>query len=86
MKKEKGNLFYAISLGLELGFLIAIPLVLFLVIGVFLDNKFNVFPFLTLAGIFLGILATFFDIYYLVLPFLKKKVVYKKGDNNHNNQ
>ena len=39
--KETKNFFYAISLGLELGFLIVLPLVVFLLIGLFLDKKFK---------------------------------------------
>jgi F0F1-type ATP synthase assembly protein I len=76
---DRKNLFYAVSLGLELGFLIAIPIVVFLALGVFLDKTLDTFPYLMIASIFLGLIATAFDVYYLVLPFLKKKV-----ENNKN--
>ena len=72
-QKSKGKIFYALSLGMELGFLIAIPLVVFLLLGLFLDRKFRTFPIFLICGIITGLGATFLDIYYLVLPFLEKR-------------
>lgn len=79
-KKERNNsnFFYALSLGLELGFLIALPLVLFLALGLFLDNRFKTFPIFLISFIILGMAATFFDVYYLVLPFMEKRSQNKK--------
>lgn len=80
MEKDssKQKLFYAISLALQMGFLIAIPLVLFTVLGIFLDNNFDTFPLFLMIFVGVGLIATFFDVYYLVLPFLKKKTGRKK--------
>ncbi|MBX4191787.1 MAG: AtpZ/AtpI family protein [Candidatus Doudnabacteria bacterium] len=48
-----------ISLSLELGYIIAIPLVAFALGGKWLDNRMqNEFPFMTLLGIGLAITAT----------------------------
>jgi hypothetical protein len=48
-----------ISLSLELGYVIAIPLVLFGLLGKWADKQLNLtFPWLTLAGILLAITAT----------------------------
>lgn len=69
---------YALSLGLELGFLIALPLVLFLILGLFLDRKFQTLPIFLISFIILGLAATFLNIYYLVLPFLEKRSKNKK--------
>lgn len=71
---QKKNLFYAISLGLELGFLIVIPLVVFVVLGIFLDRKFNTSPIFLLISIALSFISTVFEVRYLILPFLNKKV------------
>jgi len=60
-------------LGLELGFLVALPLVVFLVLGVFLDKKFETFPIFLISGIIIGLILTFVDIRYLILPFLEKR-------------
>jgi len=64
---------YALSLGLELGFLISLPLVFFLILGIFLDKKFQTFPIFLISSIMLGLAATVVNIYYLVLPFLEKR-------------
>ena len=68
------NFFYAISLGLELGFLIVLPLVVFLLLGLFIDRKFNTFPIFLILFIIGGMVATIFEVKVLVLPFLEKKV------------
>ena len=73
-KDKSNNFFYAVSLGLEMGFLIALPLVIFLILGVFLDKKFETFPFYLISAMILGLVLTFFDVYYFVLPFLTKKL------------
>ena len=72
MKEKKFKFFYALSLGWQLGFLVALPLLGFILFGYFLDKKFQTLPFLTLIGTILGILITIYDVYYLILPFLKK--------------
>ncbi|HDH99331.1 MAG TPA: AtpZ/AtpI family protein [bacterium] len=72
-QKNKASFFYALSLGTELGFLIAIPLIIFLLLGLFLDKKFETFPIFLICGILIGLGATFVDVYYLVLPFLEKR-------------
>ncbi|HPZ74575.1 MAG TPA: AtpZ/AtpI family protein [Candidatus Pacearchaeota archaeon] len=73
-KDKSNNFFYAVSLGLEMGFLIALPLVIFLILGVFLDKKFETFPFYLISAMILGLVLTFLDVYYFVLPFLTKKL------------
>jgi F0F1-type ATP synthase assembly protein I len=75
-QKNRFQLFYAIGLGLELGFLIALPLVIFLLLGIYLDKKFQTFPTFLVFAIIIGIVLTFLDVYYLVLPFLDRR--YKK--------
>lgn len=72
-QKNDSKLLYALSLGLELGFLISLPLVFFLILGIFLDKKFQTFPIFLISSIILGMAATFFNVYYLVLPFLEKR-------------
>ena len=72
-QRNKQNVFYTIFLGLELGFLVALPLVVFLVLGVFLDKRFETFPIFLISGIIIGLILTFVDIRYLILPFLEKR-------------
>jgi F0F1-type ATP synthase assembly protein I len=71
---QNKKLIYALSLGTQFGLLISLPLVFFLVLGIFLDKKFHTFPIFLILGIVLGIVNTFFETYYLILPFLEKKV------------
>jgi len=73
-ENNQKDIFYAISLGLELGFIIVIPLILFLLLGVFLDKKSGTFPLFIIVFVFLGLISTVFEVRYLVLPFLEKKV------------
>lgn len=47
-----------INLASELGFIIALPLVVFALAGKWLDGKYDTFPLLTLAGIVLAITST----------------------------
>jgi len=67
------KLFYALTLGLEMGFLIVLPLVGFLLLGLFLDRKFQTAPIFLISFIVLSFGATFLEIRYLVLPFLEKR-------------
>lgn len=72
-KQEKGKFFYAVSLGSELGFMIALPLVLFLFLGVYLDKKFETLPIFIITFTVLSIVFTFFELRYFILPFLEKR-------------
>jgi F0F1-type ATP synthase assembly protein I len=43
-------------------------------LGLFLDKKFNSFPFFLILGIIFGITNVFIETYYFIFPFLEKKV------------
>ncbi len=51
------------SLAMELGYTIAIPIVLFALAGRMLDKKFDSSPWLLLVGIFVSILLTTWLVY-----------------------
>ncbi|MFQ6049640.1 MAG: AtpZ/AtpI family protein [Candidatus Paceibacterales bacterium] len=70
--KKNSNFFYAIFLALQLGFLIAIPLVGFLLVGVFLDKRLNSFPLFLILSIIFSFIFLFFEIRHFLLPFLEK--------------
>lgn len=53
--KEKGPLSLALSLAWELGYTIAVPLVVLVLFGRFLDKKFGSSPLFLLAGILLAV-------------------------------
>ena len=67
------NFFYALSLGLELGFLIVLPLVGFLLLGLFLDKKLGTAPIFLIFLVVLSLIAVFFEIRLLIMPFLEKR-------------
>jgi len=71
-KKKNSHFFYVIFLALQLGFIISIPLILFLLIGLFLDKKFNTNPIFTVLCVIFSLFFVFFEIRYYVFPFLKK--------------
>lgn len=79
---KKENLFYAISLASQLGFMIVVPLVGFLLLGLYIDRKFNTLPIFLIFFVFLSFVLLPFEFRYLLKPFLNKKV----GKNNKNNQ
>ena len=70
---------------MELGLLITIPLVGFLLLGVWMDDKMNTFPIFLLTGIIVGMGAAVLMVYKVIIPYLDKKVRNNK-DNNKNNK
>jgi F0F1-type ATP synthase assembly protein I len=79
---NKSELFYAISTASQLGFMIALPLVGFLLLGLYLDKKLNTLPFFLISLIILSVVFLIIEMRYLLKPFLEKKV----GKNDKNNQ
>ena len=75
----------SLYLGMELGLLITIPLVGFLLLGVWMDDKMNTFPIFLLTGIIVGMGAAVLMVYKVIIPYLDKKVRNNK-DNNKNNK
>jgi len=71
------NIGYALSMGSQLGFLIAFPLIVCVLIGVMIDKKMNTFPWFILLMVLVGIGLTIIDVYKIVIPFLEKR----SGDN-----
>ncbi len=53
----------SLSLAFQLGYTIAIPLVVLALLGRFLDKKFDTSPWLLLAGILLSLMITSWMIY-----------------------
>lgn len=70
-QKETGDSFSPLSLALELGYVIAIPIVVFGLLGRFLDKKFDSSPVLLLAGILVSIIVSSIGIYSKVRKIIK---------------
>ena len=60
-------------LGSELGFLIAFPLIICILLGIYLDRRFNTFPWILLIMVLAGIGLTVVNVYKVVIPFLEKR-------------
>jgi len=72
-KSSKLDFLYALSLGMGLGLLVAIPLVVFLLAGLFLDKRFNTLPLFLIVFILLSLAVAAYEIRNLILPFLEKR-------------
>jgi F0F1-type ATP synthase assembly protein I len=69
----ENNLARAMVLGLELGFAIASPLIVFLLIGVWLDHKIGTMPLFVIIFLLVGLIAVVLEVRYLIVPFLEKR-------------
>ena len=78
MNNNGKNSFYAIDLGIQLGLMVALPMVGFLALGVFLDRKLGTSPTFIIASVVVGLTVSILDISYFILPFLNKKVQNKQ--------
>ncbi len=63
MNDEKSNLWQALSLLGQLGYVIAIPLVILAMVGRFIDNKYHTSPWFVIAGMFLALIISTFWVY-----------------------
>lgn len=70
MKEEKQ--FSALSLAWNLGYTIAVPIVVFALLGRFLDKKLGTSPFLLLAGILLSVAISSWAVYKKTLDIIGK--------------
>lgn len=79
---QRSKIFYAISLGLEMGFLVAIPLVVFLFVGALLDKKFQTTPLFLAVSVILSFVVMLLELRFFILPFVEKRSQKKDDDNN----
>ncbi len=56
-----------------MGWYIGVCIVLGVVGGLWLDNKFNTQPILVIVGLILGVIVAFYGVYRMVLPNISKK-------------
>lgn len=80
-KKSSFGFAYAASLGLELGFMIAVPLVIFLLGGLYLDKKFGTLPLFLIIALVLNMIVSVIEVKKLILPFLEKRSQKNKNNN-----
>ncbi|OGL85987.1 hypothetical protein A3I40_00440 [Candidatus Uhrbacteria bacterium RIFCSPLOWO2_02_FULL_48_12] len=80
MNKMPKNVWQALGLAWELGFIIAIPLVIFGSIGKYADGQLGTTPWLTLSGVFLAMATT---IVWLYKQFKSLTAFSKNDDQSH---
>jgi F0F1-type ATP synthase assembly protein I len=80
-KFSKLNFLSVLSLGMGLGLLVATPLVLFLLLGIFLDKKFGTLPLFLIVFILLSLVVVAYEIRSFILPFLEKRSQKIKNNN-----
>ena len=68
--EEKNQVWSALSLAWQLGYTIAIPLVVLALVGRLLDKRFGTSPWLLLTGIFLSLIVSTFAVYYKTVKIL----------------
>jgi len=67
-----------IYLGMKIGLVMTLPLVGFLILGLWIDDRLDTFPVCSIGGIILGIVAGVFTVWKIIIPYLDKKF----KDNN----
>lgn len=77
-KEDKS--FSALSLAWELGYLIAIPLVVLALVGRFLDKLWGTSPWLLLLGIGLSLFISSWTVYFKVMKIIKEASEEKKEE------
>lgn len=68
---NKQDSWSAVGFAWELGYSIAIPLVIFTLGGRLLDKKLGTSPWLLLAGLFISIVVTFYIVYQKLMVIIK---------------
>lgn len=68
--KEQSKIVAAISVAFELGFAIALPIVLFLLLGRWLDSLLHTSPLFLIIGILFGVSVAIISVYLLVQVFI----------------
>lgn len=72
-QKESNQTWNALSLAWELGYTIAVPIVVFALLGRFLDKWLGTSPWLLLIGIFASLIASSVGVYFKAVKIIGKQ-------------
>ena len=78
------DLGYVMMMGGQLGLMIALPMVLAVALGVWIDKKTNTFPLFLVIMILAGMGLTIVNVYKVIIPFLEKRS--EREDNKNINK
>jgi F0F1-type ATP synthase assembly protein I len=70
--QDNSKAFHALFLAWQLGFLIAVPIVAFLLLGIAGDRYFHTRPLLLILGLFVGMAVTVYEVYCVVIPLVAR--------------
>jgi len=70
-----------IYLGLKFGLLITVPMIGFLLLGLWVDRTLETFPIYLIVGGLVGIFSAFLIVYKGIIPYLNKKFINNNKDN-----
>jgi F0F1-type ATP synthase assembly protein I len=80
---KKQNSWSAVGFAWELGYSIAIPLVIFTLGGRLLDKKLETSPWLLLVGLFISIIATFWIVYKKLIEIIRNEELEDKSKESN---
>lgn len=83
-EKQKSNWWQALSLLGQLGYVIAIPLVLLALLGRFLDKKYSCSPWFLIAGMFLALVISTVWVYKKTMQIMGEATKDDKEKNEEN--
>ncbi|MCA9356865.1 AtpZ/AtpI family protein [Candidatus Nomurabacteria bacterium] len=72
MSQKNGfKISYALSIALQLGFLIVASLAGFIFLGMWIDSHLHTPPLFLVLGIVAGISVTIYEVYHMLIPLIK---------------
>lgn len=72
----------AIVVGSEMGIMIAVSLVGFLLVGLWLDKKYDTIPLFTIVFVIASMFSVAMELRYVILPILEKRSQNNKDKND----
>ncbi len=65
-KEIKGNDFFSLAKSANIGYYLITPILIGVVFGIFIDNRFNTKPTGVISGIIIGTIGTFYNLFSLI--------------------
>lgn len=66
MKRPSSKALIATGVAMQLGFSIALPLVFFIGVGIWLDKRYGLMPLFTITGVLLSLVVSVLEIYQVI--------------------
>lgn len=64
---------YVLGMGSGLGFVLAVPMVVAIFLGVMIDKNLKTFPIVLIISVLVGMGLTVVNLYKIIIPFLEKR-------------